>query len=69
MKVTAIDLETEKHPLWEGQSTQGEIFEFLARIGYTLASYELLEDGVQANSFWILEEKIARKHTSEHHNA
>jgi FkbM family methyltransferase len=61
-KVKALQIETEFAPIWKGQKTWETIYNLLKSKDFQLVDYELQEDGLQADSFWIQKEHV--KHLS-----
>lgn len=51
--VKAIQIETERVPIWQGQETEAQVFEFLREAGFIMLEYELSGDDVQADSLWV----------------
>ena len=47
--------------IWEGQKVFDHIYDLLTKANFQLIDYELLEDGNQADSFWIAKEHVSCK--------
>jgi FkbM family methyltransferase len=56
--IKAIQVETESAAVWEGQKTFDDIYNLLTGAGFQLIDYELLEDGNQADSFWVAKSHV-----------
>lgn len=52
-RVKAIQIETEYLPVWSGQKTWDDISSRLSNNGFQLIHFELQDDGIHADSFWI----------------
>ncbi|SFM89228.1 methyltransferase, FkbM family [Methanolobus profundi] len=52
-RVKAIQLESEYIPIWVGQKTWTHISNMLLDNDFQLIHFELQEDGIQSDSFWI----------------
>jgi len=52
-RVKAIQIESEYAPVWIGQKTWDEIYNLLMNNDFQLIHFELQEDGIQSDSFWI----------------
>lgn len=59
--VKSIQIEAEYSPIWTGQKTWDDISSLLLNNGFQLICFELQEDGIQSDSFWIQEKLIKHK--------
>ncbi|MGB3907576.1 MAG: FkbM family methyltransferase [Methanomethylovorans sp.] len=60
-RVKAIQIEAEYMPVWVGQKTWDDISCLLSNNGFQLVHFELQEDGIQSDSFWIQKELIKHR--------
>ena len=60
-RVKAIQIEAEYMPVWVGQKTWDDISSLLLNTGFQLIHFELQEDGIQSDSFWIQKKLIKHR--------
>ncbi len=60
-RVKAIQIEAEYMPVWVGQKTWDDISSLLSNKGFQLIHFELQEDGIQSDSFWIQRKLIKHR--------
>lgn len=60
-RVKAIQIESEYLPVWDGQKTWDDVSSLLSNNGFQLIHFELQEDGIQSDSFWIQRKLIKHR--------
>ncbi|WP_081601561.1 FkbM family methyltransferase [Thiobacillus denitrificans] len=59
-KVKSIQVEGEYRQYWEGQKLYWDIERLLRQNNFELVYFQLSDDGVQSDSFWVQQQYIAR---------
>lgn len=62
-KVKSIQVEGEYRQYWEGQKLYWDIDQLLRTHQFELIHFQLSDDGIQSDSFWVQQQYIARAHS------